>query len=72
MEKKGVQCIMCKFCDNLASCKEYYDNPECKKNKYIYGCMLYMYMKDRKGSITSRPFDLNYCPTCGKKIATGD
>jgi hypothetical protein len=63
---------MCKFCDNLASCKEYYDNPECKKSKYIYGCMLYMHMKDRKGSITSRPFDLNYCPTCGKKIATGD
>lgn len=37
---------MCKFCDNLASYKEYYDNPERKKNKYIYGCMLYMYMKD--------------------------
>lgn len=27
---------MCKFCDNLASYKEYYDNPERKKNKYIY------------------------------------
>lgn len=63
---------MCKFCDNLASCKEYYDNLECKNNKYIYGCMLYMYMKDRKGSITSRPFDLNYCPMCGKKIVAGD
>lgn len=63
---------MCKFCDELASWKECHDNPERKKNKYIYGCMLYMYMKDRKGSIASRPFDLNYCPTCGKKIATGD
>lgn len=63
---------MCEFCDNLASCKEYYDNPEYKKNKYIYGCMLYMCMKDRKGSIASRPFELNYCPMCGRKIATGD
>jgi hypothetical protein len=51
---------MCKFCDELASWKECHDNPEYKKSKYIYGCMLYMYMKDRKGSITSRPFDLNY------------
>lgn len=63
---------MCKFCDELASWKECHDNPEYKKSKYIYGCMLYMHMKDRKGSITSRPFDLNYCPMCGKKIATGD
>lgn len=63
---------MCEFCDILASYKECYDNPECKKNKYIYGCMLYVYMKNRKGSITSMPFDLNYCPMCGKKIATGD
>lgn len=56
----------CEFCKNLDAWK---------KNltaKYVYGCMLYAYMKDRKGSITSQPFDLNYCPVCGKKIAAGD
>lgn len=27
---------MCKFCDELDSWKECHDNPEYKKNKYIY------------------------------------
>nr|DAG29349.1 MAG TPA: DNA polymerase eta [Caudoviricetes sp.] len=63
---------MCRFCEELESWKEAHEKPEYKNNKFIYGCMLYMYMKDRKGSLTSRPHDLNYCPECGKKISAGE
>ena len=62
---------MCKFCEKLESWKENHENPGCNK-KIIYGCMLYMYMKGRKSSLTSRPHDLNYCPECGKKISAGE
>lgn len=56
----------CEFCKNL---------DVWKKNltvKYEYGCMLYVFQRHMKGSIASQPFDLNYCPVCGKKIAAGD
>lgn len=36
---------MCKFCDELASWKECHDNPEYKKNKYIY-CARYFCKMD--------------------------
>lgn len=39
---------MCKFCDNLAFCKEYYDNPECKKNKYIYGYVVHVHERPKR------------------------
>lgn len=59
----------CEFCENLDAWKK---NTRARKIKYEYGCMLYVYRKFMKGSITSRPFDLNYCPECGKKMTAGD
>lgn len=60
----------CEFCKNLDAWEK---NLAARKIiKYEYGCMLYVCRRHMKGSITSQPFDLNYCPVCGKKIAAGD
>nr|DAG31834.1 MAG TPA: MqsA [Caudoviricetes sp.]DAH67885.1 MAG TPA: MqsA [Caudoviricetes sp.]DAU86168.1 MAG TPA: MqsA [Caudoviricetes sp.] len=55
---------MCEFCKELEAWKK-----KLEKKKYEYGCMLYACQKNKPGSITSSPFELNYCPVCGKKIA---
>ncbi len=55
---------MCEFCKELEAWKK-----KLEKKKYEYGCMLYACQKNKPGSITSSPFELNYCPVCGKKAA---
>lgn len=56
---------MCEFCDEIRSWKEKFGDDEC-----IYGSQLYMYRKYKAGSLTSRPYDIKYCPMCGKRIAS--
>lgn len=55
---------MCEFCDEIRSWKEKFGDEEC-----VYGTQLYMCRKDKPGSLTSRPYDIKYCPMCGKRIA---
>ena len=61
MGEKGEQCIMCKFCDELNILKNNFVG-------YKYGCQIYATSYYTKAGVTSQPFDLNWCPVCGKGI----
>lgn len=51
---------MCDFCDEIRKLND---------EKCIYGTQLYTCRKDKPGSLTARPYDIKYCPMCGKRIA---
>lgn len=61
MGEKGEQRIMCKFCDELNILKNNFVG-------YKYGCQIYATSYYTKAGVTSQPFDLNWCPVCGKGI----
>ena len=52
---------MCKFCDELNILKNNFVG-------YKYGCQIYATSYYTKAGVTSQPFDLNWCPVCGKGI----
>lgn len=52
---------MCKFCDELNILKNNFVG-------YKYGCQIYATSYYIKAGVTSQPFDLNWCPVCGKGI----
>lgn len=52
---------MCKFCDELNIFKNNFVG-------YKYGCQIYATSYYTKAGVTSQPFDLNWCPVCGKGI----
>lgn len=61
----------CNFCEEL----EFWKEQEKEELKYDYLAKLgiYTYRKDNmtlnpKGTITSKPYSLNYCPMCGRKL----
>ena len=52
---------MCKFCDELNILKNNFVGCKC-------GCQIYATSYYTKAGVTSQPFDLNWCPVCGKGI----
>lgn len=68
----------CEFCERLEWMKKH-DRRSKKELKEIHGRNYYPHYKAKlytyytsenrtTGSLTSRPYKLNYCPVCGKKL----
>ena len=53
---------MCECCKEIEFWKE-----NINKSKEIK-CKLIIRNKDNRGTITTEPFSLNYCPVCGRKL----
>lgn len=53
---------MCKCCEEIEFWKE-----NINKSKEIK-CKLIIRNKNNRGTITTEPFTLKYCPTCGRKL----
>ena len=57
---------MCKFCAELNKARFIF-----RKEKHDFKCSLYTQnytLGVLTGNTISKPFDLNYCPECGKRI----
>lgn len=52
---------MCKFCNELNILKNNFVG-------YKYGCQIYATSHYIEAAVISQPFDLNWCPVCGKEI----
>lgn len=52
---------MCKFCDELNVWKNNFVG-------YKYGCQIYATSHYSGAAAISQPFDLNWCPVCGKEM----
>lgn len=62
----------CNFCEELEFWKQQ-ENTKKFKYDYLTKLGIYTYRKDNmtlnpKGIITSKPYSLNYCPMCGRKV----
>lgn len=53
---------MCECCNEIGFWKE------CVNKSKVITCKLVIKNKDNRGTITTKAFDLNYCPMCGRKL----
>ncbi len=66
---------MCKCCKEIKFWKEHKPDENKFKEKIFTKLSIYTWRKEQKAikgkqisTVTSKTFDLNYCPMCGRKL----